>query len=190
MIRSCPAGVKMALTLAPTIRRKNIDIYYIEGDTGIGKTYGIFKMFPDAYRPIVSGDKIWFDGYCGEKTLLLDELRGNIKLSFLLQILDPYALKVEVKGGTVNAEWERVFITTNTPPERWYSRIAQDDPLTFEALLRRIGFRPLSHRYTVVHTREDLSMYFSLCFPTLWVDDPPLPPPIDSNGSPIDEDLS
>ena len=197
LLMSRPAGVKLALTLAPAVRRKQVDIYYIEGDTGIGKTYGIFKMFPDAYRPIVSGDKIWFDGYNGEKTLLLDELRGGIKLSFLLQILDPYPLKVEVKGGTVNAEWERVFITTNTPPEKWYPRISMDDPVTFEALLRRIGFRPLSPRYTVVHSREELTEYFKLCFPEKWVEDvAPLPPPIDSDGSIVlpdtqqDSDLS
>jgi len=186
LIRGCPAGIKMAMTLAPPIRRKQVDIYYIEGETGIGKTYGIFKMFPDAYRPVIAGEKLWFDGYNGEKTLLLDELRGNIKLSYLLQILDPYPLKVEIKGGTVNAEWERVFITTNTPPEKWYPRVSAEDPKTFEALLRRIGFRPLSPRYTVVTNRDDLSAYFKLCFPTIWVEDePPLPPAIDSNGSPL-----
>lgn len=186
LIRGCPAGIKMAMTLAPPVRRKQVDIYYIEGETGIGKTYGIFKMFPDAYRPVIAGEKLWFDGYNGEKTLLLDELRGNIKLSYLLQILDPYPLKVEIKGGTVNAEWERVFITTNTPPEKWYPRVSAEDPKTFEALLRRIGFRPLSPRYTVVTNRDALSAYFKLCFPTQWVEDePPLPPPVDSNGSPL-----
>jgi hypothetical protein len=165
MLRSCPQGVKMALTLAPPVRRKQVDIYYIEGDTGIGKTYGIFKMFPDAYRPLAAGDKLWFDGYSGEKTLLLDELRGNIKLSFLLQILDPYPLKVEIKGGTVNAEWERVFITTNTPPEKWYPRISQEDPRTFKALLRRIGFRPLSPKYTIISSKAELAEYFKTYFP-------------------------
>lgn len=168
MLRSCPQGIKMALTLAPPVRRKNIDIYYIEGSTGIGKTYGIFKMFPDAFRPMIAGDRLWFDGYAGEKTLLLDELRGNVKLSYLLQLLDPYALKVEIKGGSCNAEWERVFITTNTPPEKWYPRISSEDPLTFEALLRRIGFRPLSARYCVVRDRSELSEYFARNFPTLW----------------------
>ena len=101
LIRSCPMAIKMALTMAPLVRRESVDIYYIEGPTGIGKTYGIFERFPDAYRPIVSGDKVWFDGYDGQETLLLDELRGNIKMSMLLQLLDPYPLKVEVKGGTV-----------------------------------------------------------------------------------------
>ena len=94
LIRSCPMAIKMALTMAPLVRRESVDVYYIEGPTGIGKTYGIFERFPDAYRPIVSGDKVWFDGYDGQETLLLDELRGNIKMSMLLQLLDPYPLKV------------------------------------------------------------------------------------------------
>ena len=116
--------------MAPLVRRESVDVYYIEGPTGIGKTYGIFERFPDAYRPIVSGDKVWFDGYDGQETLLLDELRGNIKMSLLLQLLDPYPLKVEVKGGMVPAKWKRVFITTNTPPEKWYPHLSAEDPRT------------------------------------------------------------
>ena len=218
LIRSCPMAIKMALTMAPLVRRESVDVYYIEGPTGIGKTYGIFERFPDAYRPIVSGDKVWFDGYDGQETLLLDELRGNIKMSMLLQILDPYPLKVEVKGGMVPAKWKRVFITTNTPPEKWYPHLSAEDPRTFAALLRRIGHSPLSPRYIVVESREDLELWFKRCFedPTALArdtsasepvkvsappkipqidgqskidgfmacdDQPPLPPPIDSDGS-------
>ena len=69
LIRSCPMAIKMALTMAPLVRRESVDIYYIEGPTGIGKTYGIFERFPDAYRPIVSGVKVWFDGYDGQETV-------------------------------------------------------------------------------------------------------------------------
>ena len=221
----------MALTMAPLVRRESVDVYYIEGPTGIGKTYGIFERFPDAYRPIVSGDKVWFDGYDGQETLLLDELRGNIKMSMLLQLLDPYPLKVEVKGGMVPAKWKRVFITTNTPPEKWYPHLSAEDPRTFSALLRRIGHTPLSPRYIVVESREDLARWFKRCFedPTALDpdtsasepvkvrappkipqiddqskivgfmtcdDEPPLPPPIDSDGSIVlpvtqqDSDLS
>ena len=35
LLMSRPAGVKLALTLAPPVRRKQLDIYYIEGNTGI-----------------------------------------------------------------------------------------------------------------------------------------------------------
>ena len=164
LIRSCPNAIKLALTLAPLVRRENVDVYYIEGPTGIGKTWNIFEKFPDAYRPIVSGDKVWFDGYDGQETLLLDELRGNIKMSFLLQLLDPYPLKVEIKGGMVPAKWKRVFITTNTPPEKWYPHLSSEDPRTFSALLRRIGHTPLSPRYAVVDTREALQRWFTRCF--------------------------
>lgn len=186
MLRSCPQGIKMALTLAPPVRRQGVAVYYIEGATGIGKTFGIFKRFPDAYRPLAAGDKLWFDGYCGEKTLLLDELRGNIKLSYLLQLLDPYPLKVEIKGGTVNAEWTRVFITTNTPPERWYPRISTEDPRTFAALLRRIGQEPRSPNYIVAKSSGSLERWFIRTFedPTRLEPDkvdktvkPPAPPP-------------
>lgn len=40
----------------------------------------------------------------------------------LLNILDGYPLHVEIKGGFVPAEWERVVITANEPPDSWYQR--------------------------------------------------------------------
>ena len=55
LIRSCPQAIKMALTLAPLVRREKVDVYYIEGPTGIGKTWNIFEKFSDA---IVTGKQI------------------------------------------------------------------------------------------------------------------------------------
>lgn len=120
------------------------------GPSGVGKTrkategpFGSWFMMP------LSG-KMWFDGYAGEETLILDEFSGKMcmPLPYLLRVLDGHALQVQVKGAFVWAQWNRVIITSNTEPEFWY-----EEGLT-TPLKRRI-----SNNFTteVVHMTMDKS---------------------------------
>lgn len=87
---------------------------------GVGKTRtareydkNIFTVNPEDTFP--------FDGYAGEKTILIDDFEGQgIMYKHLLKILDGHQLRVNVKGGHRYAQWNKVFITANKPPERWY----------------------------------------------------------------------
>ncbi len=78
---------------------------------------------------------MWFDGYDGEKYLLFDDYRGELSMGYLLQVCDKYPLRVEKKGATVAAEWERVYFTSNLPVELWYPYAADYEQ---KALWRRI----------------------------------------------------
>lgn len=170
-----PAALKLAVSMATAPRRDAMHVYYVEGGTGVGKSHNVFRCFPDAFRPTVSGDKIWFDGYGNQDTLFLDELRGCIKMSFLLQLLDPYPIHVEFKGGMVPARWSRVIICTNTPPAHWYRNMVETDPLTFAALMRRIHhvervpgsglWGPDGEMAALVYSREECSALFDRWFP-------------------------
>jgi len=187
-----PAAVKLALSLAPAVRRDRVDVYYIEGPPGCGKSYAVEDYFPDVFKPTLGQDRLWFDGYMGQDAIMLDELRGGVKLSFLLQLLDPYKMKVEIKGGTVNACWTKVFVCTNTPPEKWYPKISENDPRTFEALIDRLGFkegrtslRDTGHWLRLatedkMEARKELHETFRSWFP-----EKAPAVPRDSNGSPL-----
>ncbi len=95
------------------------------GKPGTGKTYRCFEeaayRAEELYRPVVTESKIWFDGYQGEKCILLDDFTGKgVPISQLLQICDVYPMRVEVKGGTVWAMWETVFLTSNLYMREWW----------------------------------------------------------------------
>ncbi len=117
---------------ASAFRHVHVSVYV--GPTGTGKTKKACET-PDHYK-LPCGDKLWFDGYAGEDCLILDDFYGNIKYGTLLQILDGYEMQVAVKGGFVWAQWTKVIITSNEPPDEWYS---SKFPLGASApLMRRI----------------------------------------------------
>lgn len=101
----------------PAERDMKIELYY--GYPGTGKTRLAFQENDDIYR-IPLGKDVWFDGYVGQRTLLLDEFSGQMPLNVLLQLLDKYAFQVRVKGSFVWMHATKVIITTNKDPGEWY----------------------------------------------------------------------
>lgn len=108
-------------------------VYIFWGPTGSGKSRKARQMDPNLYNvPEPNNGSLWFDGYRGQKTILLDDFYGWIKYHTLLQITDGYPYQAPTKGSFVHRQWDTVIITSNKPPEKWYNR----DEIT--ALTRRI----------------------------------------------------
>lgn len=91
------------------------------GKPGKGKTRYAYENFPELYSvPPVYDGKVYFDGYIGQTTILLDDYYGSLSYQLFLQITDGYPLQVPVKGSFVKRNWNRVIITSNSHPETWY----------------------------------------------------------------------
>lgn len=101
---------------------RKVEVIYVEGETGSGKTRGAYTRYKDVFRASVSDRTSFpFNGYHGERVLLLDELRPNqFKPAELFQILDGYPMTVDIKGGKFPAMWTTVLITTAMPMDDWY----------------------------------------------------------------------
>lgn len=117
---------------------KKVTVLY--GDPGSGKTSAVYKKhrMEDIYT-LTFGDgssgSLWFDDYCGEKVLLLDDFYGQIRFATLLRILDIYPLRMQTKGGYTHVNFDKIYITSNSPPKEWYPNVEDDKK---EALYRRI----------------------------------------------------
>lgn len=104
------------------------------GPTGTGKTRRAWELGGmDAY-PKVPNTKFW-DGYQGQKVVIIDEFRGDISISNLLRWFDRYPVLVEIKGSSTILCAETVYITSNLSPREWYRDL---DEATVDALLRRL----------------------------------------------------
>lgn len=115
---------------------RKIKVLVLIGEPGSGKTRGVLEHYGrrNVYKFVDTGvATAWFDGYDGEKVLLLDDFYGGIKYNYLLNLLDRYALRLDVKGSTTYAAWETVVITSNAEINTWYTSV----PHTI-ALERRI----------------------------------------------------
>jgi len=128
----------LAQQLLPSVPQwRNVHTTVLFGQTGTGKTRWAYEHDGALYKLMKpnKGGVLWFDGYSNQKTLLVDDYRGWIPFSTLLHILDGYPLQLQTKGGTIQARWDHVIITANSPPEDWHKYADQE---SLRALLRRL----------------------------------------------------
>ncbi len=78
-------------------------------------------------KPQLAND--WWDGYEGEKRIILDDFYGQIPYHELLDLLDGHEKQVAYKGGFLwleNTEW---VITSNRDPRTWYAGVVDKSAL-------------------------------------------------------------
>lgn len=103
------------LLLKPVER--DVEVIVLYGAGGVGKTRWARDNYPGLYKKPASE---WWDGYTGQKAVLLDDFYGWIKYHDILTILDRYAVNLPFKGGYVWAQYDTVIITSNLHPRYWY----------------------------------------------------------------------
>lgn len=118
---------------------RTLNVQVLWGEAGTGKTRYAVESSNDYYILTNSNSGgVWFDGYNGQKTLIIDDFYGWIKFNFLLRILDGYQLRIETKGNHTYALWDTVYITSNNSPDTWYD-YSKFTTQQYNALFRRLS---------------------------------------------------
>lgn len=124
---------------------------WIYGPTGTGKTHKAHEMADDDTY-FWSYDNGWWDNYHGQKTIVINEFRGNIRFSLLLEICDKFPCKLSRRGrAPVSCLANRVIITSSLSPQECYNNLSGEDKI--DQLLRRFKVIKLSDRYV---TQENI----------------------------------
>ena len=118
--------------------RLNLEVVYIFGATGTGKTRYVMENsgYSNVYR--VTDYIHPFDSYSCQPVICFDEFRSSINISNMLMYCDVYPVELQSRYSNKVACYSKVFIVSNWPLEKQYSEAQINDIDTWLAFLRRI----------------------------------------------------
>jgi len=118
-------------------RDVKVNIRY--GEAGVGKTKWAMGDYKDVYNLPHPSGVVWFNGYNGETTLILDDFTGWIKYHDWLRLVDGYPYMGQTKGGFIYANWTEVRITSNKSPDNWWKGVTVKDNKEFRRRITTIN---------------------------------------------------
>lgn len=118
---------------------RNLEVCYVYGDTGTGKTRTIMERhgYSNVFR--VTDYTHPFDNYKGQDIVVFEEFRSGFNISDMLNYLDGYPLELPCRYNNKFACFTKVYIVTNIPLARQYPNIQREQYATYLAFLRRIN---------------------------------------------------
>ena len=121
---------------------RNVDVVFITGKGGTGKTYYAKKMFEDLKYDfcISSSSNDPFQDYLGQRGIILDDMRDTVfELPDLLKILDNNTAS-SVKSRFANKVFNgnMIILTSSVPLCYWYSSFRYNENDSLDQLYRRI----------------------------------------------------
>jgi len=112
---------------------RTINVIVLIGPAGTGKTRYAYDHHPieDIFNLQENQNgSLWFDGYNRQPVLLIDDFNGWINYKVLLNILDRYPFRCQIKGSIVFASWTTVYITSDREPDLWFRDYGELTQLT------------------------------------------------------------
>lgn len=145
-------NLKQLRALFQKPQERDVEVYFIQGEPGTGKTWAVHHLLENEKTLYVKANKMagattdYWDGYDGQEAVLFDDIDEEAYgIYTLLQLLDRYPLRVNVKYGSGVAAWTRVYITSNRPLDKFFPRMErvsfggeQGKTNHWHAFLRRI----------------------------------------------------
>lgn len=125
------------IALRKKFRTEMTQCVWYHGKTGVGKSHKAFENYTPETHYIWTDDRGWWDGYRQQEIVIINDFRGQIKYSELLELIDKWPKKVRRRNREPMPFTSKMIIITSVgKPEEVYHKLAQWDSL--EQLHRRI----------------------------------------------------
>lgn len=118
---------------------RNVDVTYICGDTGSGKTRSVMEKYgySNVYR--VTDYLHPFDSYKGQDVVIFEEFRSGFRIGDILNYLDGYPLELPCRYNNKYACYTKVYIISNVSLSQQYTNLQVEEYSSYLAFLRRIN---------------------------------------------------
>lgn len=116
---------------------RTLEVYYIWGKTGVGKTLSVMEQYgyENVYR--VTNYAHPFDQYQGQDVILFDEFRSSLPLSDMLTYLDGYPVMLPCRYADKVACFTKVYVVSNLDFDEQYPILQLEQPASWAAFRRR-----------------------------------------------------
>lgn len=123
--RHLRSDILMALNL--DARDWMTELHIRWGVSGSGKSHWAREAHPGAFWLSPPREKgVWWDGYRGQETVIIDEFKGWIPQHIIKRLADKYPFQVETKGGVVPFVAKRIILLSNFDPSGWWTSGLED----------------------------------------------------------------
>jgi hypothetical protein len=100
---------------------------WLYGPTGVGKSHHAFEGYTPKTHYSYPYDNGWWDGYCCQNVTIINEFRGEIKYSKMLDMVDKYPFMVKRRNREPLPFMSKIVIVTSSlPPECVYEDCGED----------------------------------------------------------------
>jgi len=103
---------------------RNVNIIVCYGNSGAGKS--AFAHNYDTrentfvFPALEAKQRLNLDGYQGQRTVVIDEFKGQIDYGTFKNLTDRYCYEFNTKGSMTLGVWTTMIITSNYHPNTWY----------------------------------------------------------------------
>ena len=101
-------------------RWRDLDVNYLHGPTGVGKTRYVFSRYdPNEFYRITDYAHPW-DMYENQHVVVFDEFAGQPTIEQMLTWLDGYTVQLPARYGNKLSSYDTVWVLSNLPFDRQY----------------------------------------------------------------------
>lgn len=138
-------------------RRLNLEVVYVQGSTGTGKSRHILDTYGDEnVCRITRYNNHPFDHYKFQDVLVFEEFRNSVELKQMLNYCDIYPIDLPARYAPKPLFATKIFIISNWNLEKQYEEEQVTDMESYEAFLRRI------HKVKIFNDDGSITTYNSV----------------------------
>lgn len=117
---------------------RQLNVTYIYGPPGVGKTRSIVDKYGEKLFRINFYNSKSFIGYDNQDVILLDEFESSFKIEDMLNILKGCSVNLPCKVDLKATVYTKVYIISNIPLSEQYLEIQKEKPEMYKKFLRNI----------------------------------------------------